>query len=657
MSILYLDLETYSATPIKHGAYRYGEDAEVLLVALAWDDEPVEVWDLTDSGGKNLQTLQLSIDTADQIVIHNSMFDRTVLAAQGIHVPVEKIFDTMVLALQHGLPGSLGMLCDILGVPVDKAKDKAGKKLIHLFTKPCPKNWKLRRATSATHPEEWTAFIEYARLDVDAMRDIYGRLVRWNNTRDERQLWLLDQRINDRGIGVDVGLARSATRAFGRASRSLATRATELTGGRLTSATQRDALLRYLREECGVELPDLTKKTVETVLAGDLDPHVRELLEIRQQASATSPAKFTALEEAANTDGRLRGIIQFCGAARTGRDAGRIFQPQNLPRPTLSEAQIDLGIKAMKLDCEDVLFDNVSELCASAVRGALVAQEGRKLVIADLSNIEGRVLAWLANEEWKLQAFRDFDKGEGHDLYVMAYAKAFNVKPEDVIENKKSGNGSMRQIGKILELSMGYQGSVGAFAKMGGEAMGLSENEVRQLVRAWRKSNKRIQSFWYDIENAAKSAVDEQGTTAKAGLVQFDARKDNRGVLWLRMRLPSGRYVCYYRPRIADDGRLLYEGVDQFTRQWKQLETYGGKLVENLVQATARDVFMYGMRLAEENGYPVCIRVHDELVCETPDTDEWTAEGLSALMATNPNWSAGLPLAAAGFESDRYRKD
>jgi DNA polymerase len=323
----------------------------------------------------------------------------------------------------------------------------------------------------------------------------------------------------------------------------------------------------------------------------------------------------------------------------------------------LSEAQIDLGIKAMKLDCEDVLFDNVSELCASAVRGALVAQEGRKLVIADLSNIEGRVLAWLANEEWKLQAFRDFDKGEGHDLYVMAYAKAFNVKPEDVIENKKSGNGSMRQIGKILELSMGYQGSVGAFAKMGGEAMGLSENEVRQLVRAWRKSNKRIQSFWYDIENAAKSAVDEQGTTAKAGLVQFDARKDNRGVLWLRMRLPSGRYVCYYRPRIADDGRLLYEGVDQFTRQWKQLETYGGKLVENLVQATARDVFMYGMRLAEENGYPVCIRVHDELVCETPDTDEWTAEGLSALMATNPNWSAGLPLAAAGFESDRYRKD
>ena len=656
MSTLWLDLETYSATPIKHGAYRYSEDAEVLLVAFAWDDEPVEVWDMTE-GRRDLRTLQMSIDTADEVVIHNSMFDRTVLAAQGIHVPVEKITDTMVLALQHGFPGSLGMLCDVLGVPVDKSKDKAGRKLIHLFTKPCPKHWKLRRATSATHPEEWARFIEYARLDVDAMRDVCGRLVRWNDTSVERNLWLLDQRINDRGIGVDRELARSATRAFDRASRALATRAGQLTGGRVTSATQRDALLRYLREERGLELPDLTKKTVEELLSGDIDPHARELLEIRQQASATSPAKFNALSDAANSDGRLRGTIQFCGAARTGRDAGRIFQPQNLPRPTLSEQQIDAGIAAMKADCEDLLFDNVSELCASAVRGVLVAQEGRKLVIADLSNIEGRVLAWLAGEEWKLKAFRDFDKGEGHDLYVMAYAKAFNVEPEEVIENKKSGDGSMRQIGKILELSMGYQGSVGAFAKMGGEAMGLDEQEVLRLVRAWRKSNRAIQSFWYDIEGAAKLAIDEQGTTTEAGLVKFDAREDKRGELWLRMRLPSGRYVCYFRPAIGSDGRLFYEGVDQFTRQWKQIDTYGGKLVENLVQATARDVFMHGMRLAEDKGYPVCIRVHDELVCETPDTDEWTAEGLSALMATNPSWSTGLPLAAAGFESYRYRKD
>lgn len=437
----------------------------------------------------------------------------------------------------------------------------------------------------------------------------------------------------------------------------MASYTTQLTGGRVTSATQRDALLRYLREVRGLDLPDLTKKTVEELLSSDIDPHARELLEIRQQASATSPAKFSALSDAANSDGRLRGIIQFCGAARTGRDAGRIFQPQNLPRPTLSAERVEVGIAAMKADCEDLLFDNVSELCASAVRGVLVAQEGRKLVIADLSNIEGRVLAWLAGEEWKLKAFRDFDNGTGHDLYVMAYATAFDVTPEEVLENKKSGDGSMRQIGKILELSMGYQGSVGAFAKMGGEAMGLEEKEVLRLVKAWRKANKRIQSFWYDIESAAKLAIDEPGTTSTAGLVEFDARKDKSGELWLRMRLPSGRYVCYFRPRVTDDGRILYEGVDQFTRQWKQMDTYGGKLVENLVQATARDVFMNGMSLAEENGYAVCIRVHDELVCETPDTDEWTAEGLSALMATNPSWSAGLPLAAAGFESYRYRKD
>lgn len=319
MSTLHLDLETYCETPIKHGAHRYAEDAEVLLVAFAWDDEPVTVWDMTD-GSRDLGNAQMLIDSADRVVIHNSAFDRTVLRHRGIHLPVEKVVDTMVLALQHSLPASLGVLCDVLGVPLDKAKDKDGKKLIQLFSKPCPKNWTLRRATRETHPDEWIRFIEYARLDVDAMRDVLGRLPNWNDTDRERHLWQLDQRANDRGIAVDIDLARSALRAFERASRSLAARTRVLTNGAVTSATQRNAFLRYISETCGFEADDLTGATLERVLRDELPADLRELLEVRQQAAATSPAKYKALLDAASSDGRLRGTIQFCGAARTGRD-------------------------------------------------------------------------------------------------------------------------------------------------------------------------------------------------------------------------------------------------------------------------------------------------------------------------------------------------
>jgi DNA polymerase len=319
MSTLHLDLETYSTVPIKHGVHRYAEEAEVLLVALAVGDKPTGVWDT-----QHLPTwkadLQFLIDAADRIVIHNSAFDRTILRHQGVHIPVEKIDDTMVTALAHSLPASLGTLCDVLGVPVDKAKDKSGKRLVQLFTKPCPKNWKVRRATVETHPNEWQEFIEYARLDVDAMRNIHGRLPSWNNSHSEQHLWRFDQGINDRGIAVDVDFAKSAIRAFRRASGTLATRAAALTVGAVPSTTQREKLLSYLRDERGFETGDLTKETVEKALKGELDPVVRELLEIRQQASATSPAKYGALIDAASSDGRLRGTIQFCGAARTGRD-------------------------------------------------------------------------------------------------------------------------------------------------------------------------------------------------------------------------------------------------------------------------------------------------------------------------------------------------
>jgi len=656
VTTLWLDLETYSTVLIKHGAHRYAEEAEVLLVAVAVDDQPTDVWDCTQGHADWRERLQAMIDAADMVVIHNSAFDRTILRHQGVNVPLDKIEDTMVMALAHSLPASLGALCDILGVPVDKAKDKSGKKLIQLFTKPCPRNWKIRRATAETHADDWSNFTEYARLDVDAMRDIHGRIPRWNYTHGERHLWQLDQGINDRGIAVDVDLAKSAIRAFRRASGSLAARAVSLTGGAVPNTTQRDRLLQYLRTVRGLELADLTRATVETLMKSDLDPLTRELLEIRQQASATSPAKYGALMDAASTDGRLRGTMQFCGAARTGRDAGRIFQPQNLPRSPdwFDGVAQEQTIVAFKTDCEDLIYDNVSERCAFAVRGCLVAAKGRKFAIADLSNIEGRVLAWMAGEEWKIEAFKAYDRGEGADLYKVTAGRILGKDPFDVTKSERQTQG------KVPELAGGYGGGLGAYRKMGGAVFDAMDDEaIMEIVHAWRKAHPATKRFWYDIEGAARSAVRAEGESfaVREDMARFDQQKGPDGVDYVRCRLPSGRYLCYRSMHIDEGGKLMYEGLNQFTRKWQLQETYYGKLVENIVQAVARDVFMTGMRRAEENDYPVVLRVHDELVCEVPNHNGYEADHLATMMSTNPSWSIGLPLSAAGFEGLRYRKE
>ena len=319
--MIFADTETFSTLPITGGAYRYAEQSEILLFAWARDDEPVRVWDLTTGEHTIDDVREVLLSDPEGTCWHNSNFDRTVLRQHGVIVPTDKIEDTMVLALQHGLPGKLEQLCDVLGVPVDQAKDKDGKKLIQLFTKPRPKNMKLRRATRETHPDEWQRFIAYAGRDVDAMRHVRARTPRWNDTGSERSFWRIDQDTNDRGVAVDVDLARSALRGFERASRSLGVVTSALTDGAVKATTQRDKLLAYLREMHDFTTTDMKKDTVEQLLRdGALDPQVRELLEIRQQAAATSPAKYKALLGAVCSDGRLRGTLQFCGAARTGRD-------------------------------------------------------------------------------------------------------------------------------------------------------------------------------------------------------------------------------------------------------------------------------------------------------------------------------------------------
>lgn len=701
---LFCDLETFSPVPINCGTHRYAEEAEVMLFAWAIGDGPISVWDLT-TGEKMPDALNAALTDPQVLTVwHNGgMFDTVVLQhAMGIDIPLERQHDTLVQALAHGLPGSLGALCEVLNVPTDQAKDKTGKQLIQLFCKPRPKNSKVQRATRESHPVEWERFVEYAGSDIAAMRIIYRQMPRWNLNAFETELWRLDQRINRRGMCMDIELAEGALAAVDTEQQRLAERTQEITEGEVQAATQRDAMLRHIAESFGIFLPDMQKSTLERRINDpDLPIALRELLNVRLSSCTTSTSKYKTLLKSVSSDGRLRGTKQFCGASRTGRWAGRLFQPDNLPRPSMKQYLIDQGIEALKLGVADLLFD-IMELTSSALRGCIKAPVGKKLVVSDLSNIEGRFLVWLAWEQWKLRAFCDYDtfildadgnrvleedgkdfKRKGHDLYKLAYARAFNISPDDVDKN-------MRQIGKVMELGLGYGGGVAAFVTFAlvygldleeladaalpnipiaiqreaqswwrasvkqRKTYGLSERVFiccDSLKRLWRNAHPETVSFWAEIENAVRRAIMQPGK-------QFNCRrlKVRKDGSWLRIALPSGRVVCYPGAAIVD-GKITYMGVNPYSRKWQRLKTYGGKLAENVTQAGARDVLAGNMPRIEAAGYDIVLTVHDEVITEAPDNDSYSHESLSALLATNPAWADGLPLNAGGFEAYHYRKD
>lgn len=428
----------------------------------------------------------------------------------------------------------------------------------------------------------------------------------------------------------------------------------------------------------------MQRSTLERRIADpDLPSAVKELLAIRLQASTTSTSKYKSLMKGISHDGRLRGTLQFCGASRTGRWAGRLFQPQNLPRPSLEQEQIDEGIEALKAGCADLLYDNIMELTSSALRGCIMAPEGKKLVVSDLSNIEGRKLAWLAGEQWKLDAFREYDEGTGPDLYKLAYARAFNISPDNVDKYQ-------RQIGKVMELGLGFGGGVAAFLtfalvygldldELANAALpniprdvireakswydesvklkstfGLSERvfiACDSLKRLWRRAHPMTCDFWYQLERTVRSAIAAPGKT-----LYCEKLKVRRDGAWLRIQLPSGRALCYPSPAI-ESGNITYQGVNSYSRKWQRLKTYGGKLVENVTQAAARDVLAGNIPLIENAGYSIVLTVHDEVICEAPDTDDFNDKALSALLSTNPEWAPDIPLNAGGFEAYHYRKD
>lgn len=662
--VLYLDTETYSSIPLKDGVHKYSEAVEVMIVAYALDDGPVNVWDVTSGEPMPEALSQALADESVMVWAHNVAFDRTVLKASlGIDIALERWRCSMCLAYMHSMPGSLDSLCAALEAAQDKRKLKSGKDLVRLFCIPPTEASGRKRATRHTHPEKWQEFLEYAGGDIVAMRECIAKLPKWNLNASELALWQLDRIINERGIAVDLDFCRAAVQAADAEKARLAERASEMTDGAVHAATQRDALLAHLLKAYNVSLPDMQAGTIERRLEDpELPEPVKELLSIRLQASGTSVSKYKAFLRATSSDGRLRGTLQFGGASRTNRWAGRLVQLQNLSRvPKYLKNQYDFAVETIKCGAVELVYQNAMDVIGSTVRGALIAAPGKKLCRADLSNIEGRVLAWLAGEDWKLKAFAN-----GDDLYIEGYSRSFGIPVEEVRADEEAG-GTMRLIGKVQELACGFQGAVGAFGSMAKlYGVNLEEDRVLEIVRAWRSANPKIVALWYDLEDAAINAVNNAGTTYTCGRLKL--RRDGQ---WLRIRLPSGRVLCYPSPRwepkkIVDadtgktvdnpNGGLSYVGLNQHSRRWERLRTYGGRLAENCTQATARDVFAEGLKRCEANGYPVVMHVHDEAICETPDTDEYSGEAVARFLATPPDWAEGLPLAAEGSETKRYRK-
>ena len=688
MKELWLDTETYSETPIKEGTYKYTENCEVMLLQYAFDDGPVLDLDFT-AGDYIPEDLMDALEDPEVIVwAHSSMFDRNVLKySLGIDVPIKRWRDTLVQALSHGLPGGIGPLGNIFKLSEEQAKIADGRKLILLFCKPRPAKTKLRRATRETHPEDWKRFREYGRRDVETMRLLHKKIPKWNypDNKQELALWHLDQKINDRGFNVDMRLVDGAIAMVKTEKVLLKKQVQEESEGAITSATKRDEVLGYLFERYGYHLEDLKKDTLTRMLGyEDLDAGIREIIRIRLAATSTSTSKYVSLKKAVNSDGRCRGTLQFCGAQRTGRDAGRTFQPQNLPsRGLLPPEEVKWATECLRdgIDLREY-FDNVMLAGVSCVRGVLIPSEGKVINMSDLANIEGRYAAWTAGEEWKLTAFAEYDAGLGPDLYVVAYARSFRVDPEDVTNDQRS-------IGKVQELMLQYEGGVGAFVtgaagygfdleelanevfdtlpdkqiaearrylafciKKGMPLYGLSEKAFITcdvLKRLWREAHPQIVSLWAELGQAVVDAITSPDTVFQVR----DLHIDRKG-MWLRIRLQSGRYLCYPSPRIDTLGKVSYMGINQYTRKWSRIHTYGGKLFENICQAGSRDILFHSMPAVERAGYKILLRVHDELVTESEK--DLTPAKLSDIMTKANRWTGGIPLAAKGDQLKRYRK-
>jgi len=697
---LWLDSETRSV-PIRLGNVKYATAVEMTMLQYAIGNGPIVIIDMLSKQAlfarkAQLLTLKAAILKADEVWAHQAEFDRTVLeATKMLDIPERKWRCTAALARMHGLPGGLDKLCTIFKAPEKFAKLK-GKDVGETFWKP---NSKGAYNTPETHPQQWAEFLRYGGRDVEAMRYIWRKIPKWNATPRMWAMWALDFRMNHRGVAMDLKLAAGAVEATTRAKRTLAARTAKLSKiqasglegdeSAVEATTQRDRLLAYMAD-FGVNLPDLTADTVERRLEDEsLPEHIKELLRIRQKASKASTAKYQRVLNQ-HVGGRLFNLLVFCGAMRTGRWAGRTLQPQNLPRPKHPPWDIAHAIKRFQNGTIDAYApDDVLGLASSALRGLIVAGKGRRLVTADLANIEGRFMAWIAGEEWKLEAYAAYDRGEGPDLYKVAYARPFGIDPNDIADE----GDWRRQVGKVMELALQYFGGVGAFCSMA-ETYGLRLEELaitawptipldvkreaqrlwfkaikrrrtyglrertwivcQSLVTMWRAAHPMVVAFWEALDNAVKDAIRSPGKTFRAGGRISVDRIGN----WLRIKLPSGRYLNYPAPRIRTDGSYTnrsFIGVDPYTKQWGRIFTYSGKDAENVCQGGCADILMDGLLAADEANYNPVLSVHDEAVTEPPDEDQYNDRELSKLLVESSLWADGMPMAAKGQTGYRYK--
>lgn len=660
MKHLSIDLETYSSVPIdKSGAFKYiqSPDFEILLFAYSLDGAPVEVIDL--ASGETIPNHVIEAITAPLYIKHayNASFEWNCLSKYlGIRLPSEQWRDTMLHSLYCGFTAGLDATGKALGLPADKQKLTTGKALIRYFCVPCKAskaNGGRTRNYPKHDPAKWNLFKEYCRGDVITEMEIAHRLSRFPVPEEIEAQWRIDLAINARGVAVDMPMVQGALEIAAETQIELTEEAQGISG--LTNPNSVAQLTKWLEDTQRQMVPDLRKDTVAALLEKkDLTPDARRMLEIRQELGKTSTKKYNAIEAAVCGDGRVHGLLQFYGANRTGRWAGRLVQVQNLPRTYIDLLpQAREAVKKRKRGLLKLMYGSVPDTLSQLIRTAFIAAPGNVLVDADFSSIEARVISWLAGETWRLEVFRTHGK-----IYEASASQMFGVPIERI--TKGNPEYSLRQRGKVAELALGYQGGKGALVAMGALNMGIPEADLPDIVSRWRESNRRIVDLWYTLEKAALTTIHTGQQIGVKGLIfsrEFDLEND---LDFMSITLPSGRKLYYAKPDLTTNQwgnpSIQYYGVDQQTKQWTPLETYGGKLVENIVQAISRDCLAIAINALEAAGFPVVFHVHDEVVIDCPkekaDLDE-----VIRLMTLPIPWAKGLPLNADGWIGDFFRKD
>lgn len=651
---LSIDLETYSEIDIaKCGSFRYIDDEsfEILLLGYAFDDEPVTVIDLTADEEVPADFLAALYDPEVTKTAWNCAFERFGLWKHfGRYCPPEQWSDTMILSAVCGLPLGLGAAGKALRLEEDEAKDREGKALIRYFCSPC-RPTKVNGGRTRNLPQhdtdKWALFIEYNRQDVVAERTIRKRLLRWEPDSLEHRFWCLDARINERGMRVDRELVHNAIAMDERYKAELTKQAVAISG--LENPNSVAQIKQWLLEQEGIEVPSLNKKVVAEVVSQLTGERAKQFMALRARLAKSSTKKYEAMERSACADAHIKGCFQFYGANRTGRFAGRLVQLQNLPQNHMEDLAVARSlVRDNDYETVRLLYDSVSDTLSELIRTALIPEPGHRFIVADFSAIEARVIAWIAGEQWRLDVFRN-----GGDIYCASASQMFHVP---VV--KHGENGHLRQKGKIAELALGYGGGANALKAFGADKMGMTEEEMVNTVDLWREASPRVCALWRALERAAIRCVAHKTPQVSAiGGIRFEMEC---GILW--MTLPSGRRIAYYGAeygpsRFHRDRRALsYMGVDQKTKRWGRVETWGGKLAENVTQATARDCLRDTMLALEAAGYDIRAHVHDEVIISEP-RDGRTVEDVSAIMGRELPWASGLPLRGDGYACDFYMKD